>query len=438
MPEATMRIVDNDLPASDVVQTADIAADSLAEIVRFASIMQWKIVAIHRYDDVAGHWREEKLPGEVQFGKKDRRLPVHVLLISRETLERAKGENPRIDAEERVLILHARGTSTALDIALSMGLESHTHLFVGELTQSDLTVSRVDIDGMRPVDIVPDVVRHPLARDFSQLLAARRLLRRSLKGSADHGREGAANWIKSLGLQPSAAVAVGEHGAGIRKFTPRECRHESILYIHGGGLVHYDLDIFSPFLSHLAEMLGASIYAIGYRRCPEVAAEAVIDEILERVRSVALTDRVHRIMGDSIGGLLALYAATCALPSHFQEAVLLYPVLSLCRTFPSYEVYGDGYLLDESHMRWFRSLVSARFLREGFDPVAGLKGKLNATRVIVVSAGCDVLADEAVAFSRASGAELIRYDDLPHDFCLYLHRMQSATTAVAGIVDVLT
>jgi hypothetical protein len=88
-------------------------------------------------------------------------------------------------------------------------------------------------------------------------------------------------------------------------------------------------------------------------------------------------------------------------------------------------------------MRWFRSLVAPRFRGEQFDPVAGTETGLTRMRVIVVSAGCDVLADEAAAFSRVSGALQIRHDDLPHDFCLYIHRMPSATAAVVALADIL-
>lgn len=195
---------------------------------------------------------------------------------------------------------------------------------------------------------------------------------------------------------------------------------------------------FSPFLSHLSDLLGATLFAVGYRKCPETAAETVIEEILQRVSSVARAQDVGRIMGDSIGGLLALYAASRLLPGQFREAVLFYPVLSLRRTFPSYEWYGSGYLLDEGPMRWFRSLVAPWFLRRDFDPVDGLKGELEGLRVTVVSAGCDVLADEAVAFSRASGARLVGNPGLPHDFCLYMHKIPSATAAVRDLAPMLT
>jgi acetyl esterase/lipase len=252
----------------------------------------------------------------------------------------------------------------------------------------------------------------------------------------DYGRQSAKRWVAGQSVAVAKDVAIADPEPHLRIFSPQQICGEPILYLHGGGLVHYDLDAFTPFLSHLSARLGAQVLAVGYEKCPEVPAADIIEALMAKVSDLSHRHGIQRIMGDSIGGLLALYAALRVLPGRLRRAMLLYPVLSLNQTFASYERHGEGHLLDERDMRWFRSLVSPYFLARDFDPLALEPADLADLDVTVASAGCDVLADEARLFAEGRPVRLLSFPDLPHDFCLYHGMVPSAGAALSKIIDV--
>lgn len=290
-----------------------------------------------------------------------------------------------------------------------------------------------------PLDLRVVHPRAPLARDFAAILAARRLVMRGATESPDHGRAAAARWAAAHAPAPRADVRIERPGPFLRRYLPPEIRGGTFAYLHGGGLVYYDLDVFEGLLSELAARTGRPVLAIGYESCPEHEAGAVIDGLLARV-SAALPDEPDlAIAGDSIGGLLALYAARC-LPGRFARAVLLYPVLALAQAHPSAELYGERLLLDATRMRWFRALVAPALAARGFDPTLLARDALGGTTLAVVSAGCDVLADEAASFAAHAPFPVrhVPLPDLPHDFLLHAGTLASARAGLEAVVACLT
>lgn len=349
------------------------------------------------------------------------------------------GIRSRVAAGERVLLI-SEWTASEIANALRalMPRITQTWLYVVcRLGASAFEVLRIDPDGESPVCVAHTATRGTLPRDFSNLLLARRLMRRGKSRTEDYGRSASSRWIAAQNKGFVEEVAVRDIAPMVKAFQPVAPRGNPILYIHGGGLVHYDLDVFTPFLSYFARVLGATIIALGYEKCPETPADQVIDRLMERVVDLSREIDVRRMIGDSIGGLLSLYAALRVVPGRFQEVTLIYPVLSMRQTYPSFERYGEGFLLDAEDMRWFRSLVSPRFRAEGFDPLEFTAEAIDGMRITVVSAGCDVLADEAHAFSSKTAAKLLHFADLPHDFCLYHGSISSARGAIETIAEKL-
>jgi acetyl esterase len=301
----------------------------------------------------------------------------------------------------------------------------------------DASVFRIDACCASPMNLAVAPATAPIARDFAGLLAARSILRRKSPPTDDYGRAASARWIAAQSVPPLEDVVQTSQGRSARWFTPPNAQNAPVIYLHGGGLVHYDLDVYTPMLSHLAQGITAPILAIGYDKCPETPAADVIDGLMDIVSDMARSFGIKHIMGDSIGGLLALYAAHRTAPMQFQHVSMIYPVLSLQTSFGSYERFGEGRLLDQSDMRWFRSLIGPTLRARGFDPVRLPRGTFADLKLRVFSAGQDVLSDEAQTFVNRHDCGGMHFADLPHDFCLYAPRFASARQAMTAIAQSL-
>jgi acetyl esterase len=290
-----------------------------------------------------------------------------------------------------------------------------------------------------------DVRRQALNAEFGHLVAARKIMRlKGFTGSPAKDRVNAERWLSRFGgvVDPAdgASVEAGEHSVIIR---PAQTATASpyVLYVHGGGMVYYSTAIFQPFLRALANTLHATVEAFEYLKAPEHTVEQSVERlgrhIAERCRTLA--GRQLIIAGDSVGGLLALYLSLRVLPEVFSRIVLIYPVLDLRTERESYRTFGDGYFLDRDAMRLFKSILAPFFAERSFDVFALSDSDLaRLPACSVVTSGCDVLCDEGLAWvaqltDRSVTVRHQHFPDLPHDFCLYAGKLESARNAVTQI-----
>ncbi|MCM3822484.1 alpha/beta fold hydrolase [Streptomyces sp. DR3-1] len=284
---------------------------------------------------------------------------------------------------------------------------------------------------------------HP---EFGRLAAARKIMGApATTGSPVTDRLNAARWIARFGGGPDpddgASAEQGEDSVVIRPAV-EDPRAPWVIYLHGGGMVYYSTEVFQPFLRTLATRLRAPVEAFDYLKVPEHTAEESVERLAAQLTARCRTLTAPRIVlaGDSVGGLLALYLALRALPGVFSRLVLLYPVLDLETERDSYRAYGEGHFLDRDSMRLFKSALTPFFRSRHFDPLALPERDLALLPPCsVVTAGCDVLRDEGLAFAgqraadRPDGLRHLHFPDLPHDFCLYAGKVASARDAVAEI-----
>ncbi len=286
--------------------------------------------------------------------------------------------------------------------------------------------------------------------DFRRLAAARKIMGAS-KDVQDLAadRTSAERWIARFasGSSVENPVSAGSHA---KTFHPQALADASegpmrVFYIHGGGMVYYSTATFSPLLQFISNELGTTVEAFDYLKMPE---HEIADSIKQLLADIVATiengdSRPILLAGDSVGGLLALYIATRLLPQRFSHLLLLYPVLDLHQERQSYHDYGAGYFLDTWAMRRFKSFLQPYFMQHSFDPFnlhgTDMQAILPCT---LVSAGCDVLLDEGLAWlalMRANSVSVkhVQFNDLPHDFCLYFGKLQVARQAVQEILSVL-
>ena len=175
------------------------------------------------------------------------------------------------------------------------------------------------------------------------------------------------------------------------------------------------------------------------------APEHTIEESMEQLsvyrakRSQLNRGRPIILVGDCVGGLLTLFVSLRILPRAFSRIVLIYPVLDLQTERESYRTFGEGFFLDSSAMRHVKSILRPFFGERDFAPLSLSAHDLdNLPACSVVTAGFDVLYNEGKAWlqylsDRGVNADYQHFPDLPHDFCLYVGRLESSRRAVTEI-----
>jgi acetyl esterase len=281
--------------------------------------------------------------------------------------------------------------------------------------------------------------------EFTRLAAARRIMAAGRPdGTLAEDREAAERWIRRFAmgtLDDEVAVDVEHHDDAVVARPRGGAPTTRILYVHGGGMVYYSPSLFVPFLALLAARTGAVVEAVDYPKVPDRPVDACVDALVDRVveRCAPVPGERLVLAGDSVGGLLALYLATRVLPGAVGRLVLVYPVLDLHTERDSYRAFGTGHFLDATAMARFKGFLTPCFTARGFDPFALADEELAALPpCVVVTAGCDVLCDEGVAWAhalRTGGTDVDHrhFPDLPHDFCLYAGTVSCARDAAESI-----
>ena len=323
-----------------------------------------------------------------------------------------------------------------------------------ELALGQFALLQCEADGFVERRVEPAIPRYALgasdavelAPEFRNLLSARRLMLRQRNDAAqDYGRAASARWAAIYSGELASGVEQRRVGTQVTEFRPAQTSHKpALFYLHGGGMVHYDVGVFAPFLSHLASSLNCRVVAFDYDKLPEHSVHDSIEALMARIeQQLGQCRQPPRLGGDSVGGLLALFAASERLAQRFSELILLYPVLALNQQYPSYQGFGHKLLLDAQQMRWFLSLWRSFFNQHGFDPLQLTDVQRQSLPPIrLFSAGCDVLSDEAEVFvSRLQSPDRVlthhRFASLPHDFCLYQGKLLCVQQALKQIVTEL-
>ncbi|TQN68271.1 Carboxylesterase NlhH [Colletotrichum shisoi] len=112
----------------------------------------------------------------------------------------------------------------------------------------------------------------------------------------------------------------------------------AVVYVHGGGFVAGDVDIFAPQIKRFVEASGLPFFAVDYRLAPEfpggVGAEDVyhgLKYLSEHAAAFNVDKAKIVMMGDSAGGGIAAGATLMArdrgLAPPLRRQVLVYPML---------------------------------------------------------------------------------------------------------------
>ena len=224
----------------------------------------------------------------------------------------------------------------------------------------------------------------------------------------------------------------------IRVYDNLPLNHEPapvVIYVHGGGWVLADLDVYDGSARAIAAQSDAVVVSVEYRHAPEDPFPAAHEDVLAATRWVLANaatlqgdaDRVAMV-GESAGGNMV---ASTVNTLHsvgtggIVAQVLVYPVTSASEDWPSFAEAQDARPLNTAMMGWFTThafpnLDLAQDHR--FDLLSIDASQLrNVPPALVITAERDPLRDQGKAYadllaSAGVDVQLRHYEGVPHEF----------------------
>ena len=185
-----------------------------------------------------------------------------------------------------------------------------------------------------------------------------------------------------------------------------------LVYYHGGGFVIGGNTSHQDILAILATEAHCIVVGVDYHLAPEFPFPAAIQDGLAAYRWVQThaaelggdPGRVG-VAGDSAGGNLSAVVSLMTREEHLPLPclqALIYPATDLAEERPSYETFGEGFILDVHLIRWFKdNYVADAHTRLDWRASPLRAPDLTGLPVTYLStAGFDPLSDEGEAYAR--------------------------------------
>lgn len=225
---------------------------------------------------------------------------------------------------------------------------------------------------------------------------------------------------------------VSATGFGFKKKPKRNPDETVMLFFHGGGFCIGDVDTHHEFCHAVCEQTGWPVVSVDYRLAPEYPAPTALQDCIaaygwlaENCQAFgALPSRIV-LAGDSAGGGLSTMVAQQvitptaeawqdlgisgqktfeilqSMPSPMAQ-MPLYPVTDVENDYPSWELYGEGLLLDHADVAVFDAacLENSPLPRQHILTLPMLGDNSHICPTYIVAAELDVLRDEAFAYAK--------------------------------------
>ncbi len=227
----------------------------------------------------------------------------------------------------------------------------------------------------------------------------------------------------------------------VRVYTPSGAEtHPVLVYFHGGAFFLGSLNTHDHVARELANATGCTVVSVGYRRAPEHAFPAGLDDCYAVVRWIAGHGRepgrgigwdgqVLAVAGDSSGANFAAAVAAMAQDDGLDaitHQVLYYPSLDLdfdADRYESLQTNAQGYGLETALLKPF----NAFYTDSGADPADPRVSPIRRQDLsglppaLIVTAEYDPLRDEGEAYGRRLAeagvpATVRRYEGAGHGF----------------------
>lgn len=214
-----------------------------------------------------------------------------------------------------------------------------------------------------------------------------------------------------------------------------------ILHFHGGGHMCGSLDLYDPHCRELAQRTQSIVISIDYRLAPEHPYPSGIDDCQyallhyhKLLDSINYDKHQLSISGDSAGGAICTSLVMKNIESpqvKINNQILIYPSVDYTLSTESFSSNGQGYLLEAAKVRWYFDAYFAQHkddmaFKRNASPLFG-SFSANMPKTLVVTAGCDPLRDEGLAYVekvKQAGAMVSHhhFDGMIHAYML-LHNL---------------
>jgi acetyl esterase/lipase len=209
-----------------------------------------------------------------------------------------------------------------------------------------------------------------------------------------------------------------------------------LLHYHGGGHMCGNVNLYDPVSRQLAKVTNCLVICVEYRLAPEFPYPLGIDDCeyalvhyKDVLRGFLFDDSVF-IAGDSGGGAICTTLTMNSLNNHnikIDKQILIYPSVDYTMSFPSIEENGHGFLLEQEKISWyfqqyFQQHANDNELVQNASPVFGPFSS-TMPETLVITAGCDPLKDEGLAYHEALKANGVAtqyhcFDGMVHAYML--------------------
>jgi acetyl esterase len=233
----------------------------------------------------------------------------------------------------------------------------------------------------------------------------------------------------------------------VRLYDARETREPGpvITFFHGGGFVIGDLDTHHALCTEIAAQMDLPLVAVDYRCAPEAPFPAAIDDCEAAARWVASSpEALGRLatgiitIGDSAGGTATIAVSQLLAASPADVPVVLqvpiFPATDDVTTSASFTEFGEGYILTEASMTFFREAYKADETDPRGFPILG--DHTNVPPTVLVTASLDPIRDSGRNYAKAladAGADFtfIEMKGVTHSFC----NLRQAVPSTQGDLD---
>ncbi len=217
----------------------------------------------------------------------------------------------------------------------------------------------------------------------------------------------------------------------VRIYAPSLEKLPVLLFFHGGGFVMGSIQTHDILCRELSRLSGAAVVSVDYRLAPEHPFPAAQNDawdaylwLRSEVNALGLDAERIAVGGDSAGGKLA---AVCALMARdagepLSLQLLIYPGTLTEQISESRLQYANGYVLEESHIRYFNDSTLRREYAGNwqFSPL-NAESFNDLAPLFLVLAECDPLYDEGLQYAdalRVAGVtvNLEIYRGVTHEF----------------------
>lgn len=216
----------------------------------------------------------------------------------------------------------------------------------------------------------------------------------------------------------SALQPDGGCPGGLR-FLPDRATGVPVIYFHGGGFIVGSPETHRINAAWIAHLTAVEVVSIRYRLAPEHPLPAQAEDAAAAIRRQLRRHAALRLMGDSAGGLVALWGHAALTPeerARISDAVLFYPGgLVLPRPDTGERDEADG--LGPKSLASYRRKLDPAGIMPGhplYDPL--VPGFALPERMTVLGAGDDPVLDAAEALAALPGGQLVLVEGQGHGF----------------------